>query len=153
MSKPVGKLDAATVAADVADIVDLPIGKVCELSNLGEGGVLVGFNSKPTQEITELVDEARSTNRKPMINSRGTLKNIRVEQQRDPKERDKEERVMTFFAAPMSQDTGTYHRAYCLALESEQGKQLFERDPSNPALVKLQIGRSNKESSFREYKH
>ena len=90
-----------------------------------------------------MVDEARSVNRRPIINSRGTLKNIRVEQMKDPKERDREERIITFFAAPMSQDTGTHHRAYCMALESESGKQLFERDPNNPALVRLQIGRSN----------
>ena len=143
VNKSGGKLEADAVAADVATIVDLPTGKVCELSSLGEGGVLVGFDNKPTQDIRELVDEARSMNRRPMINSRGTLKNIRVEQMRDPRERDLEERTMTFFAVPISQDTGTHHRAYCMALESERGKQLFERDQSNPALVRLQIGRSN----------
>ena len=141
VTRTTGRLESAAIAADVASIVELPISKVREVINMGEGVVMVGVDSEATQDIKELVEGARSG--RPMVGSRTTLRNIRVEQTRDPKERDKAERTMVFLAVPMSPDTGTYQRAYCMAMESDQGKQLFERDPNSPNQVQLLIGRNN----------
>ena len=138
-----GKLDPAAVAADVVGIVRQPMNKVWEAFSMGEGVVMVGVNSEPTQEIRELVEEAKATFKLPMVNARTTLKNIRVERTRDPQERDKAERTMVFLAVSMSPDTGTYQRQYCMAMESSYGNQLFERDPNDPTQVRLLVGRNN----------
>ena len=60
VTRTTGRLEAAAIAADVASIVELPISKVREVINMGEGVVMVGVNSEPTQDIKELVEGAKS---------------------------------------------------------------------------------------------
>ena len=146
MSVEVGKgikLEGASAAADMAKMMDLGMENIREVHSLGEGRVLVSFEGKPRNELLELVEAAsKQAGNRLLPITKGFLRHVSLEKMWSVKERDNEERVMTFFGGALSQEQGIEQRNYCLAIESKYQGPVFVRKGEDPTEISITVGRS-----------